>query len=86
MKIVECSRCGSKELISENGFVVCAYCQSQFVPQAEDRPAVNTSIQLESDIDQLLRRCREDPANRRRYANLILDIDPSNAEAHNYLR
>ncbi len=85
MKIIECSRCGSKELFEEDGYVVCAYCQSRFTPQAEDKPPVNTAIQLGSDVEALLRKCREDPRNRVRYANLILDIDPTNKEAISYL-
>ena len=86
MKIVECTRCGSKELIEKDGHAVCAYCQSRFALEAEDRMTKASSIHLESDIDRLLRRCREDPANRVRYASLILDIDPHNVEARNYLQ
>ena len=77
MKLVQCSRCGSKELHEEGGLIVCDYCQSQFVPQADEtRPA---------DTVNLLEKCRTDPANRRRYASLILDLDPTNTEAVNYL-
>ncbi len=85
MKIVECTRCGSKELTEDNGYAVCCYCQSRFVPQADEKPSMITSIQLESDVEALLRKCREDPTNRIRYANLILDIDPTNREALQYL-
>ena len=41
---------------------------------------------VDSDIQMLLEKCKQDPANRRRYANLILDIDPTNREAAAYLR
>lgn len=86
MKLVECTRCGSKELFVEGGYVVCAYCQSRFSPQAGDLPSRETVIGLDSDIQVLLQKCKDDPANRRRYASLILDIDPTNSEAGKYLR
>ena len=33
MKLVDCTSCGSKELVEEEGFIVCVYCQSRYVPQ-----------------------------------------------------
>jgi hypothetical protein len=42
-------------------------------------------ISVSSDIEALLQKCREDPRNRKRYAGLILDIDPTNPEAQQYL-
>lgn len=86
MKSVECTRCGSKELLEEGGYVVCAYCQSRFMPQADDLPHRGTVIDVQADIQALLQKCMDDPANRRRYASLILDIDPTNREATKYLR
>lgn len=85
MKSVECTRCGSKELFEDEGYVVCAYCQSRFMPEVDNNPRKGTVIDVQSDIQALLKKCIEDPANRRRYANLILDIDPSNWEATKYL-
>lgn len=82
MNLLECSRCGSNELVEENSVVICIYCQSRFVPEANDLPVV---IDIQSDIISLLRKCIDDPKNRRRYANLILDIDPSNTDALKYL-
>lgn len=86
MKLVQCTRCGSKELFEESGYYVCAYCQSRFTRQAEELPRRATAIAVHSDIELLLQRCRDDPANRHRYASLILDIDPTNHEALKYLR
>ncbi len=86
MKIIACARCGSKDLYDEDGYVICSYCQSRFVPQADEKPPINTLIQLNADVEALLAKCREDPRNRIRYANLILDIDPTNQEALSYLR
>jgi hypothetical protein len=86
MKLVKCSRCGSKELFEEEGYVVCAYCQSRFSPQEGELPQRTSVIGVLSDIEVLLQKCKDDPVNRRRYASLILDIDPTNHEAMNYLR
>lgn len=82
MKLIECSRCGSKELISRGDYVVCAYCQSRFNVEVNDR---STVIDIQTDIQLLLVKCIEDPKNRRRYASLILDLDPTNTEAMKYL-
>lgn len=85
MKSVECGHCGSKELFEEDEYLICAYCQSRFIPEVNDKPLKGTVIDVQSDIQKLLMKCIEDPKNRRRYANLILDIDPSNLEAMKYL-
>lgn len=86
MKLVECTRCGSKDLNEEKGYAVCVFCRSKFLLNTEDRTPPRTEISIESDIEALLCKCRADPANSRRYANLILDIDPTNREAVKYLR
>jgi len=86
MKLLECNRCGSRELNEVDGYIVCAYCRSRFAPQADDLPTTDSAIGVADDITALLQRCRDDPANRRAYANLILDIDPTNREAAAYLR
>jgi hypothetical protein len=86
MKLVVCTRCGSRELLEEAGYVICAYCQSRFSPQPDDLPHKDTVIGLHSDIQVLLQKCMDAPANRWRYASLILDIDPTNEEATKYLR
>ena len=85
MKSVECTRCGSKELIEDNGYFICAYCQSRFMQEIDDYPRKGAVIDVQSDIQALLKKCIEEPANRHRYASLILDIDPSNTEAIKYL-
>lgn len=86
MKLVECTRCGSKELYEESGYAVCAYCRSRFTPQLDDAPRRGSVISVQSDIEDLLQKCRDDPAQSFRYASLILDIDPTNDEATKYLR
>lgn len=85
MKSILCLQCGSNELYEDNGFIVCAYCQSRFTPEVDDRRRKETLIDVQADIDSLLKKCTEDPKNRRRYASLILDIDPCNLEAKQYL-
>jgi len=86
MKLLVCTACGSRELSEEDGYVLCAYCQSRFVPQADDLPQKETVIGVQSDIELLLQKCQDDPVNRVRYAGLILDIDPTNPAARDYLR
>jgi len=87
MQLIECTQCGSNELFEEHSYIVCAYCQSQFAPRAADVvPLRETVIAVHSDIQVLLRKCADDPANRRRYASLILDIVPTNHIAASYLR
>lgn len=86
MRLVECSQCGSTELKAIDGILQCCYCQSRFMPSPQDLPVPDTTISLEHDIQTLLIKCQQDPVNRRRYAGLILDLDPTNADAHQYLR
>lgn len=85
MKLIECKKCGSNELFDEGGHVVCAFCRLRYIPQQVDQPSPGTGISISDDIRQLLEKCETDPSNRRRYANLILDLDPSNAEVSQYL-
>jgi hypothetical protein len=86
MKLVVCTACGSRELSEEDGYVVCVYCQSRFVPQADEVLTRETVVGLQSDVELLLQKCQDDPANRTRYAGLVLDIDPTNQAARNYLQ
>jgi hypothetical protein len=85
VKLVDCRRCGSKELLTENGYAICVYCRTKFILDADEVPPLQSSISMLSDIERLLKLCRDEPKNRRRYAGLILDIDPTNAEARKYL-
>ena len=86
MKLVECTRCSSKELIRDAGYVVCAYCQTRFAMETEDYPEKDSIVGVHSDIQALLQKCRDDPTNRYQYASLILDLDPTNFEARKFLR
>ena len=42
-------------------------------------------VSISEDIKRLLAKCRTDRKNARKYANLILDIDPNNKDALQYL-
>lgn len=85
MKSISCRGCGSVEFEEANGYSVCAYCQTKYLPNKQEPALLESSIELHSDIEILLRKCRSDPSNSRRYANLVLDIDPHNQEATTFL-
>jgi hypothetical protein len=85
MKIIQCSRCGSQELAEKGGYLVCEYCQSRFSPQDGERPTKESTIGVGSDIEALLQKCRDEPWNSQRYAELVLDLDPTNQEAMAYI-
>jgi len=84
LKSIDCARCGSNELTEIEGFLVCNYCRSKFVPESSDLPPIETNIELNADVQRLLDMCEKDPVNRHRYASLILDIDPTNQIARRY--
>ena len=73
MNQIKCKGCGSKELFEEDGYLICAYCKSQFALQADDLALRRSVIDVHSDIQNLLKKCETDPVNSRRYANLVLD-------------
>ena len=87
MQKLECKSCGSTELYQENGYLVCRYCGTRHLieGQAPADPAPSAQISLNADVEALLQKCRSDPARAAKYATLILEIDPNNAEARRYL-
>ena len=85
MKLLKCEQCGGNDFHRDNGFMVCNYCNARYAIETSDIGIKQSSISLNSDIDTLLKKCRDDPRNARKYANLILDIDPTNHEAMKYL-
>ena len=96
MKAFVCKSCGATGIQIKGAYLVCDYCDTRFLLTAEDYDfygnANSTSsnhsssgISLGSDIEMLLQKCRLDPKNAKKYANLILDIDPDNKKALMYL-
>ena len=85
MKKIICQYCGSGDIVTEGNKRICRYCRSVYVVEQSDAGIKNSEISLKNDIDQLLEKCRRDPKNAYRYANLILDIDPGNEEAEKFL-
>lgn len=101
MEALVCKRCGANDLIQKNGYVICSYCNTRYVITKEDRQSwfggnehlsalsrggVESTIALEDDVARLLKKCESNPAKARKYANLILDIDPDNEEALKFLK
>ncbi len=86
MKLIQCEQCGGGEFYRDNGFMVCKYCNARYAIERGDLGVQESTISLNSDIDTLLKKCKQDKKNARRYANLILDIDPDNKEALKYLK
>ena len=85
MKAIVCSSCGSNEFKQKDGHRVCVYCGTVFQLTSDDKAIKSSTISMGSDVEKLLEKCRRDPKRARRYANLILDIDPTNTEAKKYL-
>lgn len=85
MKLIACDRCGAGGLRNEGEYMICTYCGSKFRITVDDMPKRDMEAGLSSDIDELLMKCKRDPRNAKKYANLILDIDPDNVEAQKYL-
>lgn len=101
MEALVCKNCGSNTLLQKNDFLFCPYCESRFTLTENERRSifggsnhhvtlshsnVNSSIALDDDVARLLKKCKTDPMNARKYANLVLDIDPDNEAALMYLR
>ena len=85
MKALVCSNCGAHDWKEVDGYRVCTYCGTRVLISEEEKGRSRTEIALDSDVERLLKKCRTDPKHAAKYANLILDIDPTNAEARKYL-
>lgn len=81
-----CPNCGANEFIVEDGYRTCKYCNSKFeIKNIGNSQYKESSISVKTDIELLLKKCENEPWNSRKYANLILDIDPTNQKAKQYL-
>jgi len=97
LKALVCERCGANDLKYEGDYMVCIYCGSRFLPAANETAPHKTrvssfggssavsNIAISDDVAQLLNKCKTDRKNAKKYANLILDLDPDNEEALKYL-
>lgn len=85
MRAFICESCGGREYTDENGYRICAFCGGKYKLDKEDIPLKQSSIAIDNDVTRLLKKCEAEPNNARKYANLILDIDPSNKEAKRIL-
>ncbi|MBP7211118.1 MAG: hypothetical protein KBA02_07995 [Paludibacteraceae bacterium] len=80
-----CENCGAHDFTLNNGYIVCQFCNTKYVITDDDIPKKESVISVREDVKRLLEKCKNDPLNARRYANLVLDIDPTNREAHKYI-
>ena len=85
MKSIVCDRCGGTKWDVEHGYRICKYCGTKFQLTKEDLTIKESKVSMNSDIERLLKLCRLEPYNAKKYANLVLDVDPSNQEALKYL-
>lgn len=97
MKAIICSSCGASRWKEDGRYRTCLHCGTLFeispsgnsVVKAPDqtpyavvrRHNLESTISIGGDVTRLLHKCRTDPTNAFRYANLVLDIDPTNEEA-----
>ena len=94
MKAIICSSCGASRWKEDGRYRICLHCGTYYekTPEEKVRSAVyavregavrksDSVIALNDDVERLLQKCRSDPRNARKYANLVLDIDPTNQEA-----
>lgn len=81
MKALICEHCGGDEFIEKDGYRICRYCKSRFIPSKEEKAKKSATISLNDDVERLLNKCKTDPARAKKYARLILEMDPNNIEA-----
>ena len=81
-----CQNCGSSDFTWIGSKRVCSYCRSPYSPPKTERNSgTDTEVSICDDVKRLLKKCADDPIRARRYASLVLDIDPSNVEALRHL-
>ena len=87
MKNIQCNKCKSVDFERINGVMKCIYCRTIYVADANavtklfNDNVANSVIEIDEDILRLLERIEKEPWNARKFANMILDIDPTNEEA-----
>ncbi|MBR3335316.1 MAG: hypothetical protein IKG23_13590 [Clostridia bacterium] len=99
MKALICTSCGASRWKEEGEYRICLHCGTKYEKNNGARPhsafasvqaqvtkQFDSVIALNEDVERLLQKCRNEPKNAKKYANLVLDIDPTNQEAQDYLR
>ncbi len=86
MQEVVCTQCGSNSLTETDGLWQCDFCRTTFKSNRDEFLEAKSKISVGDDVQRLLEMCKSDPANRARYAHLVLDIDPNNKDAMRYLQ
>lgn len=81
MKDLTCRNCGSNDLYAENGYYICRYCGTKHLITKDDKPARESTIELNEDVKKLLKCWDENPSMADKYAQMILEIDPNNQRA-----
>lgn len=85
MKQIHCENCGADVFEIKSNYKICKYCNTKYQLEVFDYPKYNSNISVKSDVEILLERCKSEPEKARKYANLVLDIDPTNKDAKKYL-
>ena len=86
-----CRSCSAPLKVQPHATIaVCEYCGTTMTITKNEQAMLSgnttaSGISLSDDVERLLRKCKAEPKNARKYANLILDIDADNAEALKYL-
>lgn len=84
MRPFVCGRCGSSEFRDKGSRRICAFCRSSY-EKPKTTVVRTSSITLGDDVASLLSKCQADPTNAKRYARLVLELDPGNRAALKYL-
>ena len=80
-----CLYCDSQYTEQKNTNTASKQTKSTMIVDQQLNDSVMSGISLDDDISRLLSKCKEDPVNAKKYANLVLDIDPHNVEALKYV-
>ena len=75
-------QCGASDWIEKTDYRICKYCGTKYSKQ---KTYSNEGISVLDDVERLLEKCRRNPYKAKKYAQLVLDIDPTNEEAKKYI-
>ena len=95
MKQLACEMCGSTDLAKENGFVVCQSCGMKYSVEEAKKLMIEGTVEVTGTVavdktkeaEALLKRAfmflsEGDWASVNKYCDMVLDIDPENAQAY----